>query len=218
MNWETRPAIRADVIVEFGGSTLLEGTLTFEQSTGRSRFDLDDGTTLVFDGSTAWVSPQSSPMQGARFHVLTWPYFMAAPFKLDDEGVRIELHGLNTFNNNLYESAKLTFEPGVGDSPDDWYILFIDNRTPRLAGMVYIVTYGQSLDEAEKEPHAIVYEDYRNINGVNLSTRWTFHDWDEVTGLKNPPLGSAQWSNLEFITPEQGTFDKPADAREDAQP
>jgi hypothetical protein len=216
--WAQKDAVRCRLVIRFGGSEVLRGSMTYDPHRNRVRIDVDGGRVLVFDGRTAWMSPADQPVPRARFHLLTWPYFLAAPFKLDDPGTRVSRSRLRLLNDTPHESATLTFAPGIGDSPDDWYIVYAEPRTNRLVAMAYIVTYGTPVEEAEKEPHAIVYGGWQTVDGVTFATKWTFHNWSEDEGVHGDAIGSASISGLEFVTPEAGLFEKPEDAVEDPRP
>lgn len=217
-HWNTQAAVAADIVVNFGGQTLIDGRMITDTPVGQTRFELKDGTVLVFDGKDAWTSPADSKFQGTRFHVLTWPYFLAAPMKLDDPGSHLKDLGKRPFRSGkALDAARLTFDSGVGDSPDDWYVAYRDGRG-RLAGMAYIVTFGKSTEDAEKEPHAISYHDYREVDGVVIPTRWQFWNWSEKDGIFGDPIGSVQLSNLGFISPGVDTFTQPKDARKEVAP
>ncbi|MEZ5332853.1 MAG: hypothetical protein R2991_12565 [Thermoanaerobaculia bacterium] len=208
--WNARSAVRVPLRVEFGGKTILDGVMTTDTAAGRSRFEIDDGTLLVFDGESAWVSPEDAPIARARFHVLTWPYFLAAPMKLDDPGVHLEALGPRPFlDGEPLEAARLTFDAGTGDTPDDWYVVYLD-ADDRLAGMAYIVTWGKSVEEAEKEPHAIVYRDRVDVDGVSVPTLWTFHHWSLEEGVTGEPIGRVELGTARFVEPDAGTFDRPS--------
>jgi hypothetical protein len=216
--WGGKGALTARFSVTFGGQELVDGTLTMTPSMGRVRIDHEDGTVLLWDGSTAWVAPASSGFQGARFHVLTWPYFLAAPMKLRDPGSHLVAMGLRELHGTSHETARLTFDPGVGDSPDDWYLAYRDPATDRLAALAYIVTFGKSREEAEAEPHAITYGDYVTVDGVAVATTWQFWNWSEELGPHGDPLGEARLAEVRFVTPDEGTFAVPADARREDLP
>src|SRR5687768_4548611 len=176
--WKRHDALRADIRVEFGGKTTLDGILSFTTDGTKSRIDLKDGAQLTFDGERAWVSPDSATFKMARFHLLTWPYFLGVPFKLRDGGVRVGWMGDQPLGDGRqYPAIRLTFAPGTGDAPRDWYILYRDPQTDRLRAMAYIVTYAKAPSDRPDDPHAILYDDFRTIAGVTLATRWTFRDW-----------------------------------------
>ncbi|MEM6552629.1 MAG: hypothetical protein AAF750_10950 [Planctomycetota bacterium] len=213
-------AVAADFTVNFPGAFNMAGTMTFDTPLAKARLDLDDGITVVFDGTTAWASipDGTSPnLPMLRFHVLTWPYFLAAPFKMSDPGVNL---GPDDTAPNasapagppaefIIPDAKITFDAGTGDAPDDWYYLFTSDKGV-LEALSYIVTYTKSAEEAEKQPSIIVYDGNQTIDGVTFSTQWTFHLWDKSKGVKPDSVkGTATISNIRFITPEADTFTKP---------
>ena len=216
--WQANKAVKAHIELVWGGQTMLQGTMLFDTPVGKSRIELDDGTVMVFDGQDAWVSPSDSPLEGARFHLLTWPYFLAAPMKLRDPGSHLAPLDPMPQGGRELPAARLTFDAGVGDSPDDWYILYGDPDTQHLVAMAYIVTYGKDKEEAEKEPHAITFEDFETVDGVTLSTRWQFWHWDPEQGTHGEPMGHAKITNIQFVEPSLQDFQKPTDAKRDVIP
>lgn len=217
--WHAGECVAADIDLHFDPDIELRGEMLYDHHGGRVRMDLADGTTLVFDGERAWVSPASSQMPMARFHLLTWPYFLAVPFKLRDPGAQIADYGRLSIDGEAHAALRLTFEADIGDSPDDWYILYADPATDRLVAMSYIVTYGgTSVDEAEREPHAIVYQDFVTVDGVTLSTTWPFFLWSRQAGPYGDPIGRVKLSNLRFVSLDERDFSRPSDARGDPHP
>lgn len=212
--YRAQQALRASFTVDFGGERMTEGVMTFDTPLGLARIETTDGQVYVFDGTTAWVSPADAEAPMARFHVLTWPYFVALPFKLRDEGTKLSALGDLRMDGQLYAGARLTFEQGVGDTPDDWYIIYRDREDNRLHAVAYIVTFGKSAAEANKEPHAAVYESYTNVDGVMLPTKLVFYDWHRTQGIVGEPLGEFVISDYAFVSLDPSQFVKPADARE----
>ena len=216
--WRAKRALQAQITVEFDGKRVLEGTMLFETGAGRCRMELKTGQVLVWDGRKAWVGPAGAAFPGARFHLLTWPYFLAAPMKLRDPGAILTEAGSMSLHGRPLPAAKLTFGAGVGDTPDDWYIVYRNPETQRLKAMAYIATYGRPRQEAEKEPHLIQYDDHVDVEGVKLPRRWTFWNWSADQGSRGEPIGSVELSNLTFVTPSPDAFLKPEGASEDALP
>lgn len=215
-----RGVVHADLTVTFGGSTRVDGKIAFTPAGGHSRIEQKDGTTIVFDGTAAWVSPSSADATMARFHALTWPYFALLPFKLRDGGTTLTDAGtLPLTDGRALPAMKLTFAPGTGDAPDDWYLVYHDPETHRVVALAYIVTYGKSAEQAAKsEPHAVVYSDFQTFDGVTFPTTWTFHKWVQGQGVTGDPLGVAQFSNVRFGPVDEKLFTKPDDAKEDPLP
>jgi hypothetical protein len=212
--WLAHEALAAEIEVTFQSSKLLEGQITFRTDMSRSRVDTAAGPSVVWDGRTAWVSPADAELPMARFHVLTWPYFALAPIKLRDPGAHLEPLGELTSQGRRFDAARLSFGDGVGDTPDDWYVVYCSPDDSRVDSMGYIVTYGITAEKAEQEPHAIRYGDYVELNGVPVPTRWTFFMWNEQEGIHGDPIGSVVLGKPAFVEPETGFFDPPESARE----
>ncbi len=214
-------AVSAAFDVSFGGSALVSGTMLFDVHVGKARLELDSGTTIVFDGQRCWVSPQDAEVPGppARFHVLTWPYFAAAMHKLRDPGSQIADAGVLPLTaQQSLPAGKLTFGAGVGDAPDDWYLVFADPTSQRLHALAYIVTYGTAVEEASKQPSIVFYDAYADVQGVPMPTRLTFYFWDAVNGRSAEPKGVMSIRDGRFVQPSADAFVKPAGAREDVLP
>lgn len=212
--WGTR-ALRADVRIVFGGKVAVDGTFTFETNAGRARYDMRSGPSVLFDGKTAWAMPAGAQVPRGRFHVLTWPWFVYAPFKQDGSGVKLGEIEHRTFRGKRYATILQTFAKGEGDTPDDWYRLYIDPQTKRLAAMSYIVTYGRSLAKAQQSVSIIVYSNEIDVDGCWIARDLTFYKVDAKTEQPlGPPKATGQVRNLQFVHPVEGLFSKPAGATE----
>ena len=209
-------AVEADLAIEFG-PMVLKGDMTFTPSLGRVKLQLDDTATVLYDNETSWIWPAEASVPGppARFHVVTWPYFVAAPFKLDDPGTTATDAGVLavTGPDDRRAGTKVSFDAGVGDAPDDWYIAFTDDQG-RMDALGYIVTFGKTQAEAEEQPSIILYSDFVNVDGVELATTWTFHLWDPANGVVGEPKGRGKLDNIEFVEVKEATFAKPVGAIE----
>ena len=113
-------------------------------------------------------------------------------------------------NGENYLTHKLSFEAGTGDAPDDWYVLYADEDSQLLQVAAYIVTAGQSQEEAEEDPHAIEYLNYQTVDGVPFATEWKFWGWRTEEGLTDQ-LGSANVSNIKLLDDTGDVFTPPAD-------
>lgn len=220
-DWYSHAAFLSDIHIRFGGKDRIIGTMTTTPSMSGTRIDHDNGKSVIWDGQTAWVSPSDASMSGARFDILTWPYFLAAPIKLDDPGTNHAFTGKSMVDGKVYDdTVKLTFDSGVGDAPDDWYIIYKNPETDYLDALAYIVSFGKDAEGiAKSEPHAIIYEDYRMVDGIPIPHEWTFRLWSEELGVHGDVLGTASLSNARFVDSlPSDTFLKPMDASEATMP
>ncbi len=211
--WRAHDSLSTNITVSFGGQIQLEGKLIMRTDMSRSRIELANGTVAGFDGENAWVSPGNAPLPAARFHVLTWPYFIAAPYKLLDPGTHLESVEVPAHNEMEYDAAKLTFDRGIGDAPDDWYVIYRDQTDHHLHALAYIVTYSTSLEEAEAKPHAVVYTEPEEMDGVPIPTQWNFFNWDETNGINGDSIGEVVLDEISFIDADDRMYTMPNDAR-----
>ncbi|BAM03536.1 hypothetical protein [Phycisphaera mikurensis] len=218
--YRTHAAVAADFEIAYPGMFAMAGSIVFDTPVGRSRMELDDGSVWVFDGRTAWVAEGSPTTQRARFHLLTWPYFFAAATKLRDPGSQLSGPEMLAVKDpdDVRPAVKLTFDAGVGDSPEDWYHAFADEQG-RLDALGYIVTYGKGRAAAEESPSICIYDAFEEIDGVTVPVAWTTWPWRPTEGIVGEThKGKTRFTNVRFVEPEPGTFTKPDGATEQAAP
>lgn len=188
--YSTFQAIKFDLVVNFRGEKRVDAVILTSTDMSRIKMMNRQGEFMIFDGSDIWLSPKTADKSKVRFDIFTWPYFALLPFKLDDPGTEYT----DFVSQGDYKLTRLSFEEGTGDTPDDWYDLFIDADN-RLAAAGYIVTFGdKTVTEAEKNAHAIRYARYQDIQGIPLSTFWTFHNYENGE-IQSEMIGNAFLSN-----------------------
>ncbi|MGF1467824.1 MAG: hypothetical protein ACFCGT_17025 [Sandaracinaceae bacterium] len=106
--------------------------------------ELGEGADAVFgwDGAQAWIRPGPDAFPSpARFWATTPYYFVAIPFVLADEGARYERLPDEPFEGVAHRLVKVTYADGTGDSPDDYYIVYLHPETRRVSALRYVVAY-----------------------------------------------------------------------------
>lgn len=205
--FRSRETISFDVQLTWRGQTTFEANVLQRTDGTRIRVRKQDGAELIFDGKNSWIAPAGREYPRARFDLFTWHYFFCMPWKLSDPGTHWQDLPDRVFEGIRCRSSRLSFAPGTGDAPDDWYLVFSDTENGLLLGAVYIVTYGgKEIKEAEKEPHAIVYGDFRDIDGVPVAHTWTFYNWHTDSLDKREKLGGAVISNVRFADEQEPDF------------
>jgi len=225
--WRQQDALAAELTGRFGGKPTLDGRLLMETGKdGRVRLEAGGDTVAVFDGRRAWVAPDTAALPDARVQLRTWPYFLAAPYKLRSPGTRFTRRGRMPIQqaspqddaafDETMPAARLTFASGggPGDGPGDRYVLYRDPQSGRLAAMGYFAS-GSAEDTTAGEatsPHAVVYGGYETVSGVPVPTRWTFHDWSKTKGPHGDPVGRVTLRDPRFTTPPDSAFVPPPGA------
>lgn len=211
-----KPAFREHEMVsfhlnlKFGGKTRLDADIHMTTNSEKVRLDKADGSSLIYDGENVYLTPAQAEENGARFDIFTWQYFFSMPFKLTDPGTVWEEKPDRELAGKTYQTARLSFMANTGDSPDDWYLIYKDPNTNRLEAAAYIVTFNSKPEEAEKNPHMIVYSDYKMIEGVAFASKWKFYEWNQDKGI-GKQLGEAEVSDIRFSEMEKDLFNKPDD-------
>ncbi len=208
-------AISFDINISFGGKERLDAKMTMLTNSTKIRIDKKDGSSLIYNGEKVFLSPPEANDKGARFDMFTWSYFFALPYKLNDPGTSLELQEMRVLDTIQHQTAKLTFEKNVGDSPDDWYILYTDPKENILKAAAYIVTFGSTgnTEKAESDPHIIQYNDFVDLEGIPFATTWDFYGWTAEKGVTDT-LGKTTISNITFLQDEGTVFHPPSSSKE----
>jgi hypothetical protein len=103
----------------------------------------------------------------------------------------------------------VTYEAGVGDTPDDYYVLYIDPDSHRLKGCEYIVTYAEILppDMKQTPPHVLVFDEFETVEGLLVPVRYTIYETDQSVYAT---CDIRDWSFSEAFDP--AWMEMPADA------
>lgn len=132
-----------------------------------------------FNGSIAWIvpGPEAFPIT-PRFWATTPYYFVGIPFVLADPGVRFAQLKDGSLDGETYHIVKATFEAGTGDSPDDYYVLYIHPRTFRVGAIRYIVAYPGMFEPGQHSPEKLMrYDDQRQVDGLWFAHRLDTYRW-----------------------------------------
>jgi len=207
-DWDNKRAVSFDISLSFGGQERLNGKVTSLTNSSKIRIDKKNDTQLIYDGNKVYLCPANAEAKGARFDMFTWQYFFSIPFKLTDPGTKWETLESVELNGNPYDLGKLSFEKNIGDAPDDWYVIYQERQSGLLHAAAYIVTFGTEQEKAEQNPHAIVYSNYKVVEGIPIATKWFFHNWNSTEGFGDQ-LGEATISNVVFFNAKDSLFEKP---------
>lgn len=145
------------------------------------RSTTDSTATYGWTGSEAWVKAQDSTAfaYDTKFWAMTPLYLMGFPFVLDGQGVNLEMLPPSDYLGRTNDVVKITFDPGTGDAPDDYYILHFDAETHLLIGTRYIVSYPQYFKKGEHLPEKFMeVGPLVSVDGILLPSRLKTH-WTE---------------------------------------
>ena len=151
-----------------------------DQWSNRARHQAIGNPTAEFgwDGKRAWVTAEDTAAfaYNTRFWSTTPYFFLAQPFVLTGEGTQLEALGTKLLADKAYEAVKVTFAPGTGDAPDDYYIAYFDPITHRQEVIRYIVSYPGYFKKGEHLPEKLMtMHDFTTVDGIVLPTTYRTH-------------------------------------------
>ncbi|WCO00737.1 DUF6503 family protein [Psychroserpens ponticola] len=134
--------------------------------------------TIGYDGQDVWLHKKDTTSYKGKpkFYYNLMFYFYAMPFVLADNGIVYEDAKPLNFEGKTYPGIKISYQSGVGESPEDEYILYYDSETHKMAWLGYTVTFFSK--EKGKEFHFIKYSEWQNVNGVQLPKTLTWYNYE----------------------------------------
>ncbi|MCB9781249.1 MAG: hypothetical protein H6742_21965 [Alphaproteobacteria bacterium] len=135
---------------------------------------------LGWDGTEAWIAPGPDAFPStARFWALTPYYFVGMPFVLADPGVRLERLPDAELGGVEHRVVRARFDDGVGDAPDDYYVLYLHPETGRVGGLRYVVSFPGFFPDGGHSPEKLmVYSDPVAVGPLTLAGRYDTFRWD----------------------------------------
>ncbi|TDE05770.1 DUF6503 family protein [Flavobacterium sandaracinum] len=198
-------AVQFDLKLFFGGKEKITAKFTVLTNSTKGVIEYKNGAKIIFDNDKVFYSSTVPNEESVRFDAFTWAYFFLLPTKLSDPGTIWNSYENKEKDQEKYLAEKLTFKSGTGDAPDDWYVVYANKKTNLLEKAAYIVTLTAGKEAAEKNPHAIQYLDYKEVDGIPIANKWIFWGWEEGKGLTDE-LGQATLENIKFIKTTEDYF------------
>tara|TARA_B100000809_G_scaffold250842_1_gene283742 strand:+ start:797 stop:1600 length:804 start_codon:yes stop_codon:yes gene_type:complete len=168
--------------------------------------------TIGYDGQVVWLQNKDETAYDGnpKFYYNLMFYFYAMPFILADDGIIYNDVDPLRFEGKAYPGIKVSYEGGVGESPEDEYILYYDPTTGEMAWLGYTVTYFTK--EKSKTWSFIKYGDWQKINGLKLPKRVTWYNVEN--NLPTTTRNDLDFTNVVLTDSSKGvsSFAMPANA------
>ncbi|HEY9116776.1 MAG TPA: hypothetical protein VIN11_03065 [Roseivirga sp.] len=170
-------------------------TLSFENGGSKTLVELQnrytriesENQTIGFDGEQVWVYPASDDADRQRMRYNLMFYFYAFPFVVGDPGVNYEAIDQIRIKGELFNAVKVTYNAGIGDAPNDSYIILSNPSTHQMQWLLYTATFG---GEASDRYSLIKYEGWQEIGGVIIPTSLQWYTYNN--GEAGDPRGAAR--------------------------
>jgi hypothetical protein len=160
-----------------------------------------DGVRFGWNGTEAWMVPNIDAFPSpARFWSLTPYYFLGMPFVLGDPGAQFEDLGQEGLDGQPYDLVKVTYAPGTGDAPDDYYILYLHPETHRMEALRYVVSYPGFADnfgaKGRSNETLMRTTDWAEVGGLQFATTMNTFQWNEEGGGVVKPRAEVEAANI----------------------
>lgn len=168
--------------------------------------------TIGFNGEDVWLKNKDTATYkgNAKFYYNLMFYFYAMPFILADDGIIYEEVAALEFDGKSYPGIKISYESGVGESPEDEYILYYNSETHKMEWLGYTVTYFSK--EKSKEFHFIKYSNWQTVEDLILPETLTWYKYEN--NLPTEKRNDLQFTDIKISKekPESDIFEAPAGA------
>ncbi|WP_299385769.1 DUF6503 family protein [uncultured Lacinutrix sp.] len=173
-------------------------------------------STIGFDGETPWfVNKTDGDYKGynPKFGYNLMFYFYAMPFVLADDGINYADAEPLVIDGVTYPGIQVTYNAGVGETPEDRYVMYYNPETYVMEWLGYTVSFVEGIDK--KELHFRKYGDWQEVNGLKLPNSITGYGFknDKPTDKAKTPnvftdvkLSTTAADSKLFAKPEAGTF------------
>ena len=160
-NWGNISRLQFTFVVEQDGKELARA---------EHDWDVKKGTDYVkWKGKEATVTlanpPQDEDGKAAYARWVNDSYWLLAPLKVLDPGVKLTHEGTKEIDGTACELLRLSFDQ-VGLTPSDQYVLYVDPQTKLLRAWDYV-------SAPEKVMHG-TWEKYEDFAGLKLATEHNF--------------------------------------------
>ena len=170
---------------------------------------------IGFNGEKAWfLNKMEGEYKGypPKYYYNLMFYFYAMPFILSDDGINYAEAEPLVFEGVTYPGIQVTYNAGVGETPEDRYVLYYNPTTYQMEWLGYTVSFVPGIDK--KELHFRKYSNWQKVNGLLLPktiTGYGFKDDKPTEAKRSTDFIDIQVTNKaikssRFAKPEKGEF------------
>ncbi|WP_370227338.1 DUF6503 family protein [Mesoflavibacter sp.] len=149
------------------------------------------------DGAKTWyVNNKEGEYKGydPKYYYNLMFYFYAMPFVFGDDGINISDAEPLTFEGKTYPGIKFTYENGVGETPEDQYIVYYNPETYVMEWLGYTVNFIPGIDTTEF--HFRRYSKWQDVNGILLPAEMVRYKYKN--NLPTEPMGTTQFIDVKL--------------------
>ena len=166
-NWAKVKEVHFTFVVENEGKPLFSAQHVWNVAVGTDEVKWKDKEGKDHQVTANLATPASDGEEKTAY--ARWvndSYWLLAPLKIRDQGVKVEAGGPKELNGVPYETLRLSFGQ-VGLTPTDQYVFYLDPQTKLPHAWDYIPKSGEGMQAT--------WEKFQSFGGLNLATEHNFN-------------------------------------------
>jgi hypothetical protein len=164
-NWAKVKEVHFTFVVESGGKPLFSAQHVWNVAAGTDEVSWKDKDGKDHKVMANLAAPADGEGKGAYARWVNDSYWLLAPLKIRDPGVKVEAGGPKDLNGVSCETVRLKFDK-VGLTPTDQYVFYLDPKTKLPRAWDYIPASGGGMQAT--------WEKFQSFGGLNLATEHNF--------------------------------------------
>jgi hypothetical protein len=166
-NWSKVKEIDFNFVVEADGKQVAKVQHKWNVAAGTDSVKWKDKEGKEHDATANLANPaKDGDEKTAYARWVNDSYWLLAPLKIRDKGVKVEAGGPKDMGGTSMETINLSFD-SVGLTPTDRYVFYIDPQTKLPKAWDYIPEDGKGMQAT--------WEKFQNFGGLMLATEHNFN-------------------------------------------
>jgi hypothetical protein len=166
-NWSKIKEIDFNFVAEQDGKALFTAAHRWNVAAGTDNVKWKDKTGKDHDVTANLAKPATEGEEkDAYARWVNDSYWLLAPLKIRDQGVKVEAGGPKDMGGTSMETINLSFE-NVGMTPADRYVIYLDPQTKLPKAWDYMPASGNGFQAT--------WEKYQTFGGLTLATEHNFN-------------------------------------------
>ncbi|MBN4071056.1 hypothetical protein JYT72_00970 [Crocinitomix catalasitica] len=181
-NWRSKGSVEYELKVtkfneqkEISSESLINlkfptsGQANYEGNFDGIKMKYTEGITEVRSSTDSLILDEALHAK-ADYKLPTMNYIWGLPWKLLDPGVNYTKLDVRTTNGKSYNGVLITFDHGIGETPEDWYRFYFDNETGRMYSVLF--------KEHAVENPGVFWLDFVGevkVDGIYFPKKWNYY-------------------------------------------
>ena len=133
--WKEMKSLSYEIVREGGNEKQLIDLISRNERIEANNFKTG------YNGKEYWLEADTSYKGNPKFYHNLMFYFYAMPFVIADDGINYSKAEDLKFRDTTYPGIRISYNDGVGESPEDEYFIHYNPETYQMEWLGYTVTF-----------------------------------------------------------------------------